>query len=114
MVRQFERPRSRDVAVVLDLWRPDRPAGEHPDNVELAVSFAATVLAEASAPQGGSKRIWPCSTATPECWAGRLHRRCLQGLMERLAVVARPGDDTLPALLAHALRGSPPAPRSCW
>ena len=46
VVRQFERPRSRDVAVVLDLWQPEPPAAEHLENVELAVSFAATVLAD--------------------------------------------------------------------
>ena len=44
VVRQFERPRNRDVAVVLDLWRPDPPGDEHLENVELAVSFAATVF----------------------------------------------------------------------
>ena len=53
VVRQFERPRSRDVAVVLDLWQPEPATAEHLENVELAVSFAATVLADLCR-QGGS------------------------------------------------------------
>ena len=54
VVRQFERPRTRDVAVVLDLWQPERPAAEHVENVELAVSFAATVLADVCRKSGSN------------------------------------------------------------
>ena len=46
MVRQFEQPHSRDVAIVLDLWQPETPDATHEENVELAVSFTATLAAE--------------------------------------------------------------------
>ena len=56
VVRQFAQPRSRDVAVVLDVWQPERPTAEQLDNVELAVSFAATVLADVCR-KGGQRLV---------------------------------------------------------
>jgi uncharacterized protein (DUF58 family) len=46
VVRQFERPQSRDAAVLLDLWQPPTPTDSELDTVELAVSFAGTLLAD--------------------------------------------------------------------
>ena len=46
MVRQFEQPHSRDAAIVLDLWQPADLDAASVENVELAVSFAATLAAE--------------------------------------------------------------------
>ena len=46
MVLQFEQSRNRDVALLLDLWQPDQPTAADRENVELAVSFAATVVAD--------------------------------------------------------------------
>lgn len=55
-VRLMERQRSRDVALVLDLWQPESPRPEHLDLVELAASFAATVLADLCG-RGGSRLV---------------------------------------------------------
>ena len=102
VVRQFAQPRSRDVAIVLDLWRPESPAAEHVENVELAVSFAATVLADLCR-KGGSSVYLAIDNSGPECLGAPASSALLQGLMEQLATVAARADDTLPALLAHAL-----------
>ena len=69
VVRQFERPRSRDLAVVLDLWQPETAAVEHLENVERAVSFAATVLTDLCR-QGGSSVYLALGDPGPECWGG--------------------------------------------
>ena len=45
-MRLLERQRNHDVALVLDLWRPEHPHQVHLERVELAVSFAATVVAD--------------------------------------------------------------------
>jgi uncharacterized protein (DUF58 family) len=103
VVRQFEQPRNRDVAIVLDLWQPDAPAQEHLENVELAVSFAATVLAD-SCRKGGSNAYLALSNTGPECIGGPASPALLQGLMEQLAVAEGSATDTLPALLAFALQ----------
>jgi uncharacterized protein (DUF58 family) len=103
VVRQLERPRSRDVALALDLWQPVGPAAEHLENVELAVSFAATVLTDLCK-QGGSSVYLALSNDGPECLGGPASSALLQGLMEHLGTVESRADDTLPDLLAHALR----------
>ncbi len=101
-VRQFERPRSRDVAVVLDLWRPQRPAAEDLETIELAVSFAATVLADLCR-QGGSNVYLGLADPEPACVGGAASPAILQNSMERLALVEPPAEDVLPTLLAHVL-----------
>ena len=115
VVRQFERPRSRDVAVVLDLWQPEPHRPEHVENVELAVSFAATVLADVCR-KGGSNIYLGISNGR----AG-MHRRA--GLAGNAAKV----DGATRAGRARAERRrfrrcssgaiaarSPPARKSCW
>ncbi len=63
LVRQFEQPRNRDLAVLVDLRQPERPSAADSDNVELAVSFAATVLAEVC--RTGDGRLLLGTTAAP-------------------------------------------------
>ncbi len=46
MVRQFEQPRSENLTLLVDLWQPSEPTPAQEENVELAVSFAATVVAD--------------------------------------------------------------------
>ncbi len=103
VVRQFERPRSRDVAVVLDLWQPEKPTAKQLEAVELGVSFAATVLADLCR-KGGSNVYLGFYSGAAECVGGPASPATLQGLMERLALVEGHRGDALPALLAHALR----------
>jgi uncharacterized protein (DUF58 family) len=102
VVRQFERPRTRDVAVVLDLWRPERPAAGDADSAELAVSFAATVLADVCR-KSGSNVYLGLSNTGPECVGGQASPATLQGLMEQLATAEARSEGALPALLSYAL-----------
>jgi uncharacterized protein (DUF58 family) len=44
MVRQFERSVHQDVAVYIDLWQPSQPTQHDQEQVERAVSFAATLV----------------------------------------------------------------------
>ncbi len=46
MVREHHQMRDQDLALVLDLWLPNHPTSEERANVELALSFAATVCVE--------------------------------------------------------------------
>lgn len=103
VVRQLERPRSRDVAVVLDLWQPEQATAEQLRNVEHVVSFAATVLTDACR-KGGSNVYLGLSNTETECVGGATSPAILQGLMERLALVEARSDDALPSLLARTLR----------
>jgi len=102
-VRQFERPRSRDVAVALDLWRSDPPDAEELETVELAVSFAATVLTDLCR-KGGSNVYLGLAGAEPDCIGGAASPATLQNMMERLALAEARAEDALPTLLVHVLR----------
>ena len=46
MVREFQQTRDRDLVLLVELWQPNQPTTADLDRVELAISFAATVLHE--------------------------------------------------------------------
>jgi uncharacterized protein (DUF58 family) len=46
MVREFQQTRDRDLILLVELWQPAQPVPSDFDRVELAVSFAASVLYE--------------------------------------------------------------------
>lgn len=46
MVREYQQTRDRDLILLVELWQPAQPATSDLDRVELAVSFAASVLYE--------------------------------------------------------------------
>jgi uncharacterized protein (DUF58 family) len=116
MVRQFEQPHSRDAAIVLDLWQPaDADATGHPaghpvprvgvgvaDNVELAVSFAATLAAELCR-KGSSDVFLAAADPEPRLTGGPGSAALLQDLMERLALVDAQSRDRVPELLQLAV-----------
>ena len=63
-VRQFEQQQNQDLALVLDLWQPDPPRDEDRGRVEIAVSFAATLVDELrGAAAAGSRSPWPPDSA---------------------------------------------------
>jgi uncharacterized protein (DUF58 family) len=111
VVRQFERPRNRDLVVVLDLWIPrakaDR-APDHEDNVELAVSFAATLLTERCRRGGSSVMLLVPGDSDDAPRLAPATPGLLAELMDRLAVVQPHSDDPLPRLLATAVERTAP------
>ncbi|NQT17655.1 MAG: DUF58 domain-containing protein [Planctomycetes bacterium] len=102
VVRQFEHHRNCDVAVLVDLWQPTRPGAEDLENVEMAVSFAATVAADLCR-RGGGNLLLAVWGDGPECMGGPASVALMQGAMERLAVAEASSEDRLPALLDCAL-----------
>ena len=103
MVRQFEQPHSRDAAIVLDLWQPAAPdATQSAENVELAVSFAATLAAELCR-KGNSDVFLVAADPEPRVTGGPGSAALLQDLMERLALVDAQSRDRVPELLQRAV-----------
>jgi uncharacterized protein (DUF58 family) len=102
VVRQFEQPRNRDVAILLDVWQPEKPSAGDRENVELAVSFAATVLSDLCR-RSGSKVHLATYNAKPHCLGGPASSALLQDMMKILAVLESRSDDNLPALVDHVL-----------
>jgi uncharacterized protein (DUF58 family) len=69
VVRQFEQPGERQLAVLLDLWAPEKPSADHVRRVELAVSFAATLVADSC--RRRSPAVLAIAAAESVCLAGR-------------------------------------------
>ncbi|MCU0872103.1 MAG: DUF58 domain-containing protein [Pirellulaceae bacterium] len=72
VVRQFEQPGERQVAVLLDLWAPEQPRADHARRIEWAVSFAATLVADSS--RRRSPALLAIAAAQPVCLAGLASR----------------------------------------
>jgi uncharacterized protein (DUF58 family) len=101
VVCQFEQPRSRDLAVLVDLWQPARPDPDDLRNVELAVSFAATLVADVCR-RGGGHLLLGITGAPPDLMTGPPSALLMEHAMERLAVAKASEEDHLPALLELA------------
>jgi uncharacterized protein (DUF58 family) len=102
VVRQFERPRNRDVAIILDLWRSEKPTDIQRENVELAVSFAATVLSDLCR-RGGSQLHLATFNAKPHCLGGPASAALMQDMLRILATIESRSEDHLPDLADYAL-----------
>jgi uncharacterized protein (DUF58 family) len=101
MVRQFEQPQSRDAAIVLDLWQPAAADAARLENVELAVSFAATLAAELCR-TGSSDVFLVAADPDPRTTGGPGSTALLQDMMERLALIEAGDRDRVPELLELA------------
>jgi len=102
MVRQFEQQRRHDLVLMVDLWQSESPTAEQQEAIELAISFAATVIAEAcrhgsgtlTAGIGGREPVWRRGHTSP---------RLLNELLEQLAIAEGSPAQRLPDLLAVAV-----------
>jgi len=107
MVRQFEQPHNRDVAVVLDLWQPAMPDAARLENTELAVSFTATLAADLCR-RGNSDVFLVAADPAPRISGGPGSAALLQDIMERLALIDADASDRVPELLQLAVAGIEP------
>jgi uncharacterized protein (DUF58 family) len=89
-VRQFEQQRTQDLTLVLDLWQPAAPTDAQRASTELAVSFAATAVADLCA-RGGGRLALGAAGATPRYWAGPATTILAQEFLDHLAEM-EPGD----------------------
>jgi uncharacterized protein (DUF58 family) len=98
VVCQIQRHQQLNVAVLVDLWQPRQSHVEHFENVELAVSFAATVVADVSR-QAGSSLLLGIASADPDLLAGPVSTPLMHQAMERLALAKGHSGDQLRPLL---------------
>jgi len=106
MVRQFERRQTRDLAVVLDLWQPQRPTAAQRETVELAVSLTATLLADRCR-QGGGRIFLGVSGAESSFLFGPTSSALLSQGIETLALATASPRDGLGSVLQRGLEQMP-------
>jgi uncharacterized protein (DUF58 family) len=102
MVRQFEQQRNQDLCLLVELWRPAEPTEAELENVERAVSFAATVISDRCR-RAGSDLIAGTAAAENSFTRGHASSALLQETLETLAVAEATPQDRLPELLSSAL-----------
>jgi uncharacterized protein (DUF58 family) len=102
VVRQFEQQRNEDLAIVLELWQPERAEQKEQDTVELAISFAGSILADLC--RRGGKWL-SISISGPEPWleGGPTSTALLHQTMRHLAAAEAGPEDHLPEALARLL-----------
>ena len=67
-VRQFERQRSHDLAIVLDPWLPEGAQEDEIGRLELAISMTATALADIG--KRGGTLAFAIAGSPPQLWQG--------------------------------------------
>ncbi len=102
LVRQFEQPRNREVLILLDLWQPNQPTPAHLDNVELAVSFVATVLADLCRKGGAVLHLALCDSH-PVVLSGAASSLLLEEMLVALAGAQAYSQQRVAELLQKAM-----------
>lgn len=102
MVRQFEQHFQRDLAVLVELWQPGRPSQDALDDVELAVSFAASICTDLCR-RGGCQLVLGLAGNERKLVAGPASQTLLQEAMTELALIEADSTDQLPELLTQSL-----------
>lgn len=102
VVRQFDERRSQDLAVLVDLWQPERPSEHDREVVEKAVSFVATVVADACRQSGRNLNL-NIIAEEPLDRTGPGSPLFFREQMDALALVTPHHQKELPASLGHAL-----------
>jgi uncharacterized protein (DUF58 family) len=108
VVRQFDERRSQDLALLVDLWQPADASEEQLANVEKAVSFAATAIAEACRQAGRQLTVALAALQTSQRSAP-VSALFFREQMDVLALASAHNDEQFPAGLAQALAGVHPA-----
>jgi uncharacterized protein (DUF58 family) len=106
IVRQYERRRSRDVAIVLDPWLPASPTERDEGVAELAISLAATALCDI-ANRGHSRLTMAIAAAEPRCHSGPGSTVFCEDVLADLAELALSETRSLSVAMNHALEASP-------
>jgi uncharacterized protein (DUF58 family) len=110
VVRQYERQRRQDVVLLLDLWRRPNATTAESDAVELAVSFAATIVADLCR-QGGSQVRLVVGGRVRTTVEGAASQGLLGEMMSTLATAGPTDADAIAQLATDGLQGAPRSAR---
>lgn len=91
-VRQFERRRSQDLAIVLDPYLPENATDTDRANLELAISLTATIVADLSM-RGHARLLLAIASETPELVIGNCSQpfaREVHDILAKLPSTKRP------------------------
>ena len=107
VVRQFEQHRNHDATVLLDLYQPETPGVREMENIELAVSLAATLLTEMSrhGVTNLSLGVYDPVEQRAVLLDGPVSTPLLDSMLEALATIEPTSQDMLQELFRSATAG---------
>ncbi|HEY4310704.1 MAG TPA: DUF58 domain-containing protein [Pirellulales bacterium] len=106
-VRQFEQQRNQDLALILELWQPKQPGEMHLEHVEIAVSFAASIVSDLC--RRGGRTLWMAVAARELHWnSGPTSLALTREVMETLAMAEANCGDRFPDALGKTLEVARP------
>jgi uncharacterized protein (DUF58 family) len=108
VVRQFEQRRSQDLALMVDLWQPRDPTDSQLGHVETAVSFVATLIAEATR-QKGRHLVLQMAAEEPLFRSGSVSPLFFREQMDALSVILPHHEAEFPRSLGQAVALVPPS-----
>ena len=106
MVRQFEQPRSENLTLLVELWRPEKLEPRDEDTIELAVSFAATIAADVCRRGGCQLRVGIVGEELTTLGGGA-SRALARDVLERLALAEASPRERLGDLVRRGLEDGP-------
>lgn len=107
VVKQYEQHQNHDAAILLDLYCPEGQADRFADDVELAVSFAATLAADIVR-RGGCNVTFGAFQEATEIYHGPSNTALLDQILDRLAVLRMTRTDCLADMLIETLSNTEP------
>ncbi len=102
VVRQFEQPHTRDIALLVDLWSPQDAGNEDARRIERVIGFAATVAADVCR-QGSANFLLAISGDDSRLVRGPASPALLQEALRELAVCEPSREDCLHDMLEKAV-----------
>lgn len=109
-VLQFERQRNRDVALLVDPWLPQSPQEGDLVRLELAISLAATAVADLTS-RGNSRLVVAVAGREPQVWSGPASPLFCHELLGELATLPAVDGSSLNATLLQVRDQAPSGSR---
>jgi uncharacterized protein (DUF58 family) len=109
-VLQFERQRNRDVALLLDPWLPSHPQEHDQGALELAISLAATAVADLTG-RGHARLVLGVAAGEPQIWSGPASPVFCEEIHRELATLEGADGSSLAETLKQVREQSPSGAR---
>jgi uncharacterized protein (DUF58 family) len=110
IVRQYERRKSREVAIVVDPWLAQAHEQQEMIAVELAISFAATAVTDVTS-RGHSRLTVAIAGRAVECFSGTASAILCQDVLAKLADTEESEDYDLADAIREAVLQAPQGAR---
>ena len=102
MIREFEQNRDHDLTVLLDLWLPGQPDSRNLADLEMAISFTATLCVEHVRDTHDTHLSVAIAAKRPKDVSGPARHTTLEAVLDALAVACGSSKSSLGKLIRYS------------